>query len=111
MRVRSSKVPVTRRSHVQSMRATSGCEKRYQSKQLTPKNITAQNERYLHHIFPTPSGLFLRKSLSLSSLYVVTWRFKSCAQQGSKGRPPLGGAWGVPTFPLFQGWGGEEVDL
>src|SRR6266404_7234995 len=26
-------------------------------------------------------------------------------KQGSKGRPPLGGVWGVPTFSLFPGEG------
>jgi hypothetical protein len=45
--------------------------------------------------------------------------FKSRAKQGSKGRPPLGGVWGKEAWeasrdhysPLFQGWGGEEVDF
>jgi hypothetical protein len=27
--------------------------------------------------------------------------FASRTKQGSKGQPPLGGVWGVPTFPLF----------
>ncbi len=36
--------------------------------------------------------------------------YKSRARQGSKGRPPLGRAWGVPTFPLFPSGGrGSEA--
>ncbi len=34
--------------------------------------------------------------------------FESRAKQDSKGQPSLGGAWGVPTNPLFLGWGGKK---